>query len=207
MNAAEAATSLEGQFPGLEKFEFRDETTLMVPLPQIATVCRHCKKELGFDMLLDISSVDHFGDEPRFEVVYELYSLEQTRHLRLKVKVSEDNLEVPTVSSVWATADWHEREIYDMMGIRFAGHPDLRRILMWDGYPYYPLRKDFPLEGKPSELPDVAFTGVAPLAGGPFVTPPSSAGTKDREPRARHPESAGNVDAQGMPPSPPDRPV
>ena len=74
-----------------------------------------------------------------------------------------------------------------MMGIRFAGHPDLRRILMWEGYPYFPLRKDFPLEGKPSDMPDVAFSNIAPLEGGPFVTSPSSATAKDREPRARHP--------------------
>jgi NADH-quinone oxidoreductase subunit C len=73
-----------------------------------------------------------------------------------------------------------------MMGIRFANHPDLRRILMWDGYPYFPLRKDFPLEGKPSDMPEVAFSDRAPLAGGPFVTSPNPGGTKDREPRA-HP--------------------
>ena len=65
--------------------------------------------------------------------------------------------------------DWHEREIYDMMGIRFRGHPDLRRILMWEGYPYFPLRKDFPLAGKSSEVPEVAFTQTTPLMGGPFV--------------------------------------
>ena len=110
-------------------------------------------------------------------------------HLRLKTVVSEDDLDAPpTVSDLWPTADWHEREIYDMMGIRFAGHPDLRRILMWDGYPFFPLRKDFPLEGKPSDMPDVAFTGIAPLEGGPFVTSPSDATVKDREPRARPPQ-------------------
>ena len=84
--------------------------------------------------------------------------------------MSEEKSELPTVTGVWRTADWHEREIYDMMGIRFRGHPDLRRILMWEGYPYFPLRKDFPLAGKPSEVPDVAFTKPAPLEGGPFVT-------------------------------------
>jgi NADH-quinone oxidoreductase subunit C len=95
---------------------------------------------------------------------------------------------VPTLSHVWEGANWHEREIFDMMGIRFTNHPDLRRILMWDGYPYFPLRKDFPLEGKPSEMPDVAFSDVAPLAGGPFVTAPTTTGTKNREPRAHPPE-------------------
>ena len=108
--------------------------------------------------------------------------------LRLKTDVSEEKSELPSVTSVWAGADWHEREIYDMMGIRFNNHPDLRRILMWDGYPFFPLRKDFPLEGLPSEMPDVAFTSAAPMEGGPFVTQPSTATAKDREPRARRPE-------------------
>ncbi len=75
---------------------------------------------------------------------------------------------VDTVSDIWPTADWHEREIYDMMGLRFNNHPDLRRILMWEGYPYFPLRKEFPLEGLPSDMPDVAFTAAAPLEGGPL---------------------------------------
>ena len=185
MTHADVLAKLQDRTHILAKTEFRGELTLEVPLAEIETVCRVCKAELGFNFLLDISSVDHFGDEPRFEVAYELYSLEQKLHLRLKTKVSEDHLEVPTVSRVWQTADWHEREVYDMMGIRFSGHPDLRRILMWEGYPYFPLRKDFPLEGKPSEMPDVAFSEAAPLAGGPFVTSPTSAGTKDREPRAR----------------------
>src|SRR5436190_2236067 len=78
--------------------------------------------------------------------------------------------------------------IYDMMGIKFKGHPDLRRILMWDSYPFFPLRKEFPLEGLPSEMPDVAFTKSASLEGGPFVTRPSTATAKDREPRARPPD-------------------
>jgi len=130
--------------------------------------------------------VDHFGEEPRFEVVYELYSMAHGTHLRLKIPVSEDSCEAPTVTDIWPTANWHEREIYDMMGIRFTDHPDLRRILMWEGYPYHPLRKDFPLEGKPSDVPDLAFTEVAPLAGGPFVTVPTDGTTQVREPRARH---------------------
>ena len=119
-------------------------------------------------------------------MVYELYSLSAKRYLRVRASVSEDNLVVPTVTDLWATANWHEREVYDMMGIKFVDHPDLRRILMWDGYPFYPLRKEFPLAGKPSEMPDVAFTGVAPLEGGPFVTQPSTAGSISREPRARN---------------------
>ena len=137
-------------------------------------------------------------------MVYELYTLNPGKpglHLRLKTTVSEDHLEVPTVSGIWATANWHEREAYDMMGIQFAGHPDLRRILMWDGYPFYPLRKDFPLEGKSSDVPDVAFSRPAPLAGGPFVTVPTAAGTKDREPRARRPEDSESAPDQSAQPA------
>jgi len=138
--------------------------------------------------LLDITSIDNLSEEPRFELVYHLYSMLHGVHLRLKLKVSEETGAVDTVFDIWPTANWHEREIYDMMGIRLNGHPDLRRILMWDGYPFFPLRKDFPLEGLPSEMPDVAFTKVTPMEGGPFMTVPSTATSKDREPRAHPPE-------------------
>ena len=169
------------------KTEFRGETTFVIARENLREVAQFCRDELCFNYLLDISSVDNFGLDPRFEIVYELYSLGIGVHLRLKVTASEDDPTVDTVSDIWPAADWHEREIYDMMGIRFNKHPDLRRILMWEGYPYFPLRKEFPLEGLPSNMPDVAFTASAPLEGGPFVTVPSTATTKDREPRARRP--------------------
>ena len=171
-----------------EKIEFRGETTLVIPAADLREIARFCRDEHSFDYLLDITSVDNFGDEPRFEMVYELYSMSLAVHLRLKIRLSEADGDVPTVSDIWPTANWHEREVFDMMGIRFADHPDLRRILMWEGYPYFPLRKEFPLEGLPSNMPDVAFSESAPLEGGPFVTMPSTATTKDREPRARRPE-------------------
>jgi NADH-quinone oxidoreductase subunit C len=185
MPLSDSIAALEGKFAILGKKEFRGETALTVKREEILEICRFCKESLGFDYLLDITSVDNFGDEPRFEVVYELSSIATNEHLRLKLTVSEDEPFVDTVSGIWPTANWHEREIYDMMGISFTGHPDLRRILMWEGYPYYPLRKDFPLGGKASEVPEVAFTKPAPLEGGPFVTVPTTATTKDREPRAR----------------------
>lgn len=178
-------SAIEKKFAVLKKTEFRGETTLLVERTQIHDLCAFCKNDLGYSYLLDISGVDNFGEEPRFEVVYELVQFERNEHLRLKVRVSEDDLSVPTVSGLWATADWHEREAYDMFGIGFSGHPDLRRILMWDGYPYFPLRKDFPLAGKTSDTPEVAFSAPAPLAGGPFVTVPSSDPSEDREPRSR----------------------
>jgi len=170
------------------KTEFRGETSYAVDANDLREIANLCRDELSFDYLIDITSIDNYGEEPRFEIIYHLYSMPHAVHLRLKLKIPEEPGVVDTVSDIWPTANWHEREIYDMMGIRFNGHPDLRRILMWDGYPFYPLRKDFPLEGLPSEMPDVAFTKVTPLEGGPFVTVPSTATSKDREPRARPPE-------------------
>src|SRR6266550_742912 len=168
--------------------EFRGETTYAIAASDLREIAKFCRDDLSFDYLLDITSIDNFGEEPRFEVVYHLYSMPHSLHLRLKLKLSEEVGALDTISDMWSTADWHEREIYDMMGIKFNGHSDLRRILMWDGYPFFPLRKDFPLEGLPSEMPDVAFTSVAPMEGGPFVTQPSTATAKDREPRAKGPE-------------------
>jgi NADH-quinone oxidoreductase subunit C len=192
MTAQDLAAKIIANFGDLisAAVEFRDEVTLgVLDSEKISDVCAGAKKDLGFDYLVDISSVDNYGEDPRFTIVYELYGYAHRCHLRLKTGVSEEKSELPTVTSVWKTADWHEREIYDMMGIRFRGHPDLRRILMWDGYPYFPLRKDFPLAGKPSEVPEVAFTKPAPLEGGPFVTIAGGNDTIAREPRVRIPET------------------
>jgi NADH-quinone oxidoreductase subunit C len=187
MTSQEAIESLNKSFEGKlqNRTEFRGETTYAIRESDLREIAKFCCAQLSFDYLLDITSIDNFGEEPRFEIVYHLYSMPHGAHLRLKLRVSEELGAVDTVSDIWPTADWHEREIYDMMGIKFKGHPDLRRILMWDGYPFFPLRKDFPLAGLPSDMPDVAFTKVTPLEGGPFVTVPSTAGSKDREPRAR----------------------
>jgi NADH-quinone oxidoreductase subunit C len=170
------------------KNEFREETTFTIAASDLREIANFCRSEFLFDYLLDITSIDNFGEDPRFEIVYHLYSMPHGVHLRLKLRVPEELGAVDTISDIWPTANWHEREAYDMMGIKFTGHPDLRRILMWDGYPFFPLRKDFPLEGLPSEMPDIAFTKVTPMEGGPFVTVPSTAGSKDREPRAHPPE-------------------
>ncbi|MBM3822121.1 MAG: NADH-quinone oxidoreductase subunit C [Verrucomicrobia bacterium] len=168
---------------------FRGEASVQVTDPnRIVEVADYAKNQLALNYLVDISSLDHYGEDPRWTVVYELRGLEHKASIRLRTSVSEEKSELPSVTGIWRTANWHEREIYDMMGIRFSGHPDLRRILMWDGYPYFPLRKDFPLAGKPSELPDIAFTRPAPLEGGPFVTVAGGRDTVAREPRARNPE-------------------
>ncbi len=185
--ALELAQALRERFPDVvsEPREFRGEVTLEIGAERIAEVCAHAKRELGFDYLVDLTGVDNYETDPRWSVVYELAGLKHGCHLRLRTSVSEESSEVPTVSGVWRTANWHEREAYDMLGIRFRGHPDLRRILMWEGYPYFPLRKDFPLAGRSSEVPDVAFTHPAPLEGGPFVTAPGTLDAIAREPRVR----------------------
>jgi NADH-quinone oxidoreductase subunit C len=192
MTAIELAKQLQARFTGLlsDPVEFRGELSMTLSDPeQIASVCQVARNELGFDYLVDISSIDNYGEDPRYTVVYHLYGYGHLRYLRLKTHVGEEKCELPTVVGVWAGANWHEREVYDMMGIRFRGHPDLRRILMWEGYPYFPLRKDFPLAGKPSDVPEVAFTKAAPLAGGPFVTVAGGKDTISREPRVRIPET------------------
>jgi NADH-quinone oxidoreductase subunit C len=191
VNATELANKLIEKFGELVSapMEFRGEVSLKISdAERLVEVCAFAKKELGFDYLVDISSIDHYGEDPRWAVVYHLYGIVHKQSLRLSTRVSEEQSEVPTVTGVWRTADWHEREIYDMMGVRFRGHPDLRRILMWEGYPYFPLRKDFPLAGKPTDLPEVAFTKPAPLEGGPFVTIAGGKDTIAREPRVRVPE-------------------
>ncbi len=186
------AQRLREKFPDTvsEPSEFRNELTLRISDPErLPEICGFAKKELGFDYLVDITSIDNYGEDPRFALVYHLYGYGHRQYLRLRTELGEEKGELPTVTVVWRTADWHEREIYDMMGIRFRGHPDLRRILMWEGYPYFPLRKDFPLSGRPTEVPEVAFTQEAPLAGGPFVTIAGGKDTIAREPRVRIPDT------------------
>ncbi len=193
MLTLDLANQLKAKFGDLisEPAEFRSEITVkLTDAEQIAEVCAFAKTKLGFNYLVDISSIDNYGEDPRWTVVYHLRNLTNNSELRIKTDVSEEKSELPSVLSVWATSNWHEREVYDMMGIRFRGHPDLRRILMWEGYPYFPLRKDFPLAGKPTNVPDVAFTRVTPMEGGPFVTLPSSNDAIAREPRVRVPQDA-----------------
>ncbi len=188
MTTKQLAKTLKQQFKEIVSgpVEFRGEWTLEVSdASRIAEVCQFAKSKQGFDFLVDLTTIDNHEETPRWTAVYHLYGFGHSCHLRLKTSVSEEASELPTVSTVWRTANWHEREAYDMMGIRFAGHPDLRRILMWEGYPYFPLRKDFPLAGKPSEMLDVAFSDPAPLEGGPFVTVAGDVDSTAREPRMR----------------------
>jgi NADH-quinone oxidoreductase subunit C len=121
----------------------------------IAEVCRHLKQALHFDLAPYITAVDYLGEEPRFEVVYNLLSIRTSARVRLRVKVPEgEGCVLPSVTGVWRGADWFERYCFDMYGIRFSGHPDLRRLLMYDEFVGHPLRKDYPLKGRQPLVPE-----------------------------------------------------
>jgi len=139
----------------LSSSEFRGELTIVVPKERIVEICRFLKEDpaLGFDLLADLFGLDMYTPVKRFGVVYNLYSLKSHHRIRLKTFTEEQDPHVPTVTGVWGTANWHERETYDMFGIIFDGHPDLRRIYMPDEFEHYPLRKDFPLMGIPGSIP------------------------------------------------------
>jgi NADH-quinone oxidoreductase subunit C len=155
-----------------EAVESHGELTLVVSRAQVVDICRFLKDEpdLQYNMLMDVAGVDYLGREPRFEVVYHLYSIPRNRRLRLKVRVSEHDLVVPSVTAVWSTANWHEREAFDMLGIRFGDHPDLRRIYMPDDYPGHPLRKDFPILGPEVEVGPRENVHTLHQAPPPFVS-------------------------------------
>jgi NADH-quinone oxidoreductase subunit C len=149
---ADLITALRGEQEGWvsEVVEAFGELTLVVPREQIAVVCAHLKTAPGFefDMLVDITGADRGPEEePRFEVNYHLFSTKRYHRLRLKVLLHQEDTHVPTVTTVWRTANWHERETFDMFGVIFDGHPDLRRILLPDDWQGHALRKDFPLRG------------------------------------------------------------
>ena len=125
-----------------------DMTCLVVAPEDLVALCSHLRDDpaLRFDFLSDICGVDIFPQTPRFMLVYHLFSIAHKWRLRLKCRLGDPPI-APTVIPVWPTANWHEREAYDMYGITFDGHPDLRRIYMWDGFDGYPMRRDFPLRG------------------------------------------------------------
>jgi NADH-quinone oxidoreductase subunit C len=139
----------------LQVSEFRNELTIVVPKDRIVEICRFLKEdaELKFDLLADVCGIDMNTPEKRFGVIYNLYSLTNKFRLRLKTFTEEEDPKVPTVTGVWGTANWHERETFDMFGIVFVGHPDLRRVYMPEEFEHHPLRKDFPLMGIPGSIP------------------------------------------------------
>ncbi|MCR4416487.1 MAG: NADH-quinone oxidoreductase subunit C [Ignavibacteria bacterium] len=149
-------SKLREKFPQaiLEVNDFRGDLTFLVDKNSIVEICKFLKEddELAFDLLVDLCGVDRAKRKDRFEVVYHITSLKNKYRIRLKVRVDEKDCVVDSVTSVYPTANWHERETYDMFGITFRNHPDLRRMYMPEEFEYHPLRKDFPLLGIPGSL-------------------------------------------------------
>ena len=193
---AESLSALKERFPQVTDRASVDHPAVNVPLGELVAVLKYLRDEQTFDLLMDVTAIDWAeGSSPRFTVVYHLLSTARAgTYVRIAANCggTDDAPIAPTVTSLWAGADWHERECFDMVGIKFEGHPDLRRILMWDGYPYHPLRKEFPLAGIETDLPvaDIAeATGTkviaAQMAGGPFVASTGEINLTEAEPRAK----------------------
>jgi len=130
--------------------EYRGETTVVVPRELLRATAQQCKDEpaLNFNLLSDVTCVDRFPIDPRFELNYSLVSISRRERLRLRTRVSAQHPVVDSLVPVWTGANWLEREVFDLFGIHFEGHPDLRRILLPEGFVGFPLRRDFPTEGK-----------------------------------------------------------
>jgi NADH-quinone oxidoreductase subunit C len=136
----------------IDVVEFRGEVTVTVAKNAIMEIFSFLKLSLQYNLLTDLTAVDYLGKkEERFMMVYQLYSIPNKDRLRIKTPVSEAECTVPTATTVWKTANWLEREVFDLFGITFNGHPDLRRILMTDDWVGHPLRKDYPLQGPDRE--------------------------------------------------------
>ena len=189
----EITNAVSQQFPSATPRASLDCPAFTIPAGEAIALLRHLRDTQGYDFLMDVTGIDWSSEKsPRFTVVWHLYSSAKHTYVRVAADCASDSEPaMPSATGLWAGADWHERETFDMLGIKFTGHPDLRRILMWDEYPYFPLRKDFPLAGLPTELSDPEITeetktGVisAPMAGGPFVATPGEP-MSDAEPRAK----------------------
>ena len=145
--------ALQSKFPGdgLAFSQFRDNRRIGVPASKLFEILAYLKNEQNFNMLVELTAVDYLeyeGAKDRFGVIYVLVSTTTGERVVIKTHVNEPEPLLPSVYSLWKSADWLEREVYDMFGIRFSGHPDLRRILTPDEFTAYPMRKDYPLKGR-----------------------------------------------------------
>jgi NADH-quinone oxidoreductase subunit C len=143
--AVRSAAALAGS--DVEASQDRGEVTLVIPSEKLLEICRHLKEKEGFDRLCTVTAVDWHPLEPRFEVVYHLHAVRARQRLRLKCRVGGETPSIDSVYSVWKSADWYEREVFDLFGITFRNHPNLKRILMPDDWQGHPLRKDYPVHG------------------------------------------------------------
>lgn len=191
---ADVTNALQAKFTSITARPSSDHPAINVPATEVVAVLKYLRDEFAFDFLMDITAIDWAeGASPRFTVVWHLHSSETHQYIRVAANCPDDSSpEMPSMVDLWPGANWHERETWDLLGIKFTGHPDLRRILMWEGYPYHPLRKEFPLAGIETELPDVevaeetkAKVKPAPMAGGPFVASSGELSPAEAEPRAK----------------------
>jgi NADH-quinone oxidoreductase subunit C len=148
--------SLENGYPEVSFDEISFYKRMVIPREQLLVVAKTLRDKFYFDELIDTVSIDRFTEQNRFELIYNIWSNKHKTRLFIRVKLDSKKPEIDSLTSIWQTANWQEREAYDMMGIIFINHPDLRRIYMNDGYEYFPLRKDYPLMGLPGavELPN-----------------------------------------------------
>jgi NADH-quinone oxidoreductase subunit C len=172
ITAASTVDMVRGKFPQavVETVDYRDEQTIVLQPEHLVEVCNYLKKNQHYEMLETITAVDWLERVPRYDVIYQLLSLENKCYVRLKVRVGqrrEEHPEVPTMTNVWPGANWYEREVYDLFGIVFTGHPNLERILMPADWTTYPLRKDYPLTG--FDLPEPHWGGQVPYDVDPGV--------------------------------------
>jgi NADH-quinone oxidoreductase subunit C len=191
---ADLVSTLKSRFASATPRASLDWPAVNLAPSEVIAALTFLRDAAGYDFLVDITGVD-WGLEasPRFTVVWHLYGSEHHGYARVAADCADDAVPtMPTTTGLWPAADWHERECWDLMGIAFEGHPDLRRILMWDGYPHHPLRKEFPLAGIETELPDLevaaetaAKVAPAPMMGGPFVATPGTMNLTEAEPRAK----------------------
>lgn len=144
-----AVQKVKEKFPQavVDEHAFRGDQTIIIKKEFLVPVVKCLKedRELDFNFLMDLAGVDYLGRSPRFEVVYNIFSLAHKARLRVKVQVEEEDPEVDSLVPLWPIANWYEREVWDMFGVRFRGHPDLKRILMYEGFEGHPLRKDYPI--------------------------------------------------------------
>lgn len=148
---------------------YAGEHTVRVANERILDVARYLKDELGFIYLVDLAGIDRFVEGERYEVFYNVINIAERKRIRLKVRVHEDEMTVPSVVPVWRSANWNEREAYDMLGVRFEGHPDMRRMYMPEDFEYHPQRKEFPQLGIPGSLPLPPQTPEGELNYDPFA--------------------------------------
>lgn len=170
--------------------QYAGEYTIFLAREHLLEVCKALKERLGFTYLTDLAGVDRFTEEgPRYEVYYNLVNIGAGKRIRLKVGLEQEDPVIPSVVGLFKAADWNERECFDMLGIQFDGHPDLRRMYMPEDFEYYPLRKEFPLLGIPGSLPLPPQVPEGDLTMDPFaaargMSPPKSYQEPDAEIKA-----------------------